>query len=365
MNQGQDRYALQAARLLRDEQPETQSSPSERRRDAIVAAMALTIAGKARRRRGVLATGLVLAAAAAVVLLVRGTGGGSGQSAVFAVEHVAGGGGLLLRAGTTQPLAEAAVLATGDSLRTSRGGNATIASGKGTRLTLSAAGHMRIDEMGATRRLMLSSGSLYAQVAKLGQGERFVVNTPDSEVEVHGTVFGISVGDCHGTASRSTVQVSEGAVWLRSADGQILLRPGDSWATPCAPTRASPAPTAPAGTPNTATNPPGIPLARPAVRHVGANKLAGFSSSALSRTDTAGSPPAQPTPRNLTPKPEPVSHLAEQNDLFSTAMSAEHLGQHDLALRHLDDLIQRFPGGPLRESAQAEKQRILSAQTAR
>jgi TolA-binding protein len=52
--------------------------------------------------------------------------------------------------------------------------------------------------------------------------------------------------------------------------------------------------------------------------------------------------------------------LAEQNDLFSAAMAAERQGQHGVALRRLDELISRFPGGPLSESARGERQRILS-----
>jgi TolA-binding protein len=53
--------------------------------------------------------------------------------------------------------------------------------------------------------------------------------------------------------------------------------------------------------------------------------------------------------------------LAEQNDLFSAAMAAERQGQHELALRKLDELVERYPGGPLSESARAQRQRILSA----
>lgn len=65
----------------------------------------------------------------------------------------------------------------------------------------------------------------------------------------------------------------------------------------------------------------------------------------------------------LAPRP-PVttSSLAEQNNLFSAAATAERQGQHDLALRKLDDLLARFADGPLGESARAERERILSAQ---
>ena len=55
------------------------------------------------------------------------------------------------------------------------------------------------------------------------------------------------------------------------------------------------------------------------------------------------------------------SRLAEQNDLFSAAMAAEWRGQYAAALRKLDELIFRFPNGPLTESAHGERRRILSA----
>jgi hypothetical protein len=60
-------------------------------------------------------------------------------------------------------------------------------------------------------------------------------------------------------------------------------------------------------------------------------------------------------------RPVEESRLAEQNDLFSAAMAAEWRGQYAAALRKLDELIFRFPNGPLTESAHGERQRILSA----
>jgi TolA-binding protein len=66
-------------------------------------------------------------------------------------------------------------------------------------------------------------------------------------------------------------------------------------------------------------------------------------------------PPSQPV------APPPMSRLVEQNDLFSAAMEAERHGHHAAALHKLDDLIKRFPEGPLTESARGERQRIRSA----
>jgi len=41
-------------------------------------------------------------------------------------------------------------------------------------------------------------------------------------------------------------------------------------------------------------------------------------------------------------------------------MVAERQGQHAVALYKLDELIVRFPDGPLTESARGERQRIRS-----
>ena len=40
-------------------------------------------------------------------------------------------------------------------------------------------------------------------------------------------------------------------------------------------------------------------------------------------------------------------------------MSAEKQRQREAALRKLDTLLQKFPGGPLEESARAERRKLL------
>jgi hypothetical protein len=232
--------------------------------------------------------------------------------------------------------------------------------GNGTRITLSSSGHLRVDDLSSTRRFSLFSGRLQAHVAKLAPGERFVVSTPDSEVEVRGTVFTVTVEDqpssCRDSASSSAVHVSEGAVWVHSGDKQIVLQPGDTWVTPCLDQRIDHATASEAA----ARTPAAVPS--PAAQSIrsGAHRPA-----AVRATSIAAPAPAQKelplASGNPTP-PASVSRLAEQNDLFSAAMAAERHGQHDLALRKLDELVTRYPGGPLSESARAEQQRILSAQ---
>jgi ferric-dicitrate binding protein FerR (iron transport regulator) len=252
MIEGDNRYARLAARLVNQHQSENLQVPVDVRRDAVVAAMALAIAAKARRRRVVALSVATLALAAGVVLAVK-LAGGSGlagakpagaTSAELVVEHATGSGIQLVRAGFSQPLPDLGVLAVGDSVHSGTDGVATLGYANGTRITLSSSAHLRVDALGSTRRFSLTSGQLQAHVAKLGQGERFVVSTPDSEVEVRGTVFTVAVDSpprCRDSVSSSTVSVSEGAVWVRSGDKQVVLQPGESWATPCYEPR-SPAP---------------------------------------------------------------------------------------------------------------------------
>jgi hypothetical protein len=276
------------------------------------------------------------------------------------VENATGSGNQLVRAGTTQPLPNLGTLAVGDSVRSGTDGMATLGYASGTRMTLSPSAHLRVDALGSTRRFSLTSGQLQAHVAKLGQGERFVVSTPDSEVEVRGTVFTVAVDSpprCRDFVSSSTVSVSEGTVWVRSENKQVVLQPGESWATPCPDPR------------NTATD---VAARAPVVMpdQAAPSKRSVIHKAAMARVTSAAAPtpgqlespvaPSLEPPRSPAP-PAAISRLAEQNDLFSAAMAAEHQGQHDLALRKLDELVTRYPGGPLSESARAERQRILLA----
>ena len=370
MIEGETRYTRLAARLLNQQQadgPEVPAELADIRRDAVVAALALAIAAKARRRRMVALSAATLALAAGLVVVLKLTGGSGlsgskpGAGSALVVEHATGTGNQLVRAGSAQPLPDLGVLAVGDSVRSGTDGMATLGYANGTRITLSSSAHLHVDDLGITRRFSLSSGQLQAHVAKLGQGERFVVSTPDSEVEVRGTVFTVAVDSspsrCRDSASSSTVSVSEGAVWVRSGDRQVVLQPGESWVTPCHEPRNTAAEVA-------ARAPVGMP------GQVGLSVRSAIHRTATVRVTSTVTPTVVPREVPVAPSLEPartpagpasVSRLAEQNDLFSAAMAAERQGQHELALRKLDELVAHYPGGPLSESARAQRQRILSA----
>jgi hypothetical protein len=363
MNANHDRYARLAARLLAPEVA-TDEVAADEKRDAVVAAMALAMAAKRRRRRTLVAgTVVALAAAASIALLVRpGRHAVTGAApASLTVETMNGHGIELVREQAVQPLAPQAALFAGDVVRAAEGSTATLTTAAGTHLTLSSAAQLRVDRLSPSWRFSLSGGQLQAQVAKLGAGERFVVGMPEGEVEVRGTRFRVVVTTpapgCGSAATRSTVAVDEGTVAVRAAGKELLLRPGESWASPCPEAATGSAPPAAPSAPGTEaaaspSTPSLTPTPRPAPR------------AAAKHAPDATAVTAPPAPPTL-PAPAPVSRLAEQNDLFAAAMAAERQGQHDEALRRLDALLDRFPGGPLSESARAERQRILSAQTGR
>jgi hypothetical protein len=154
-------------------------------------------------------------------------------------------------------------------------------------------------------------------VAKLEAGQRFVVLTPDAEVEVRGTRFHVALAspdeNCgHGTPTR--VVVDEGVVVVRSPTGEVRVPAGERWPAVCP---APPAPVPP---------PPSIVARRQ-------------------------SRPALATP---------ASTLATENDLFGAALRAERSGDRAEAAHLLDALLTRFPGSPLRESAQRARARVTA-----
>ena len=310
-----------------------------RGRDAAVAriADALRARGQARRRRRVLRAPLL---AAAVVLLV-----GGGAFAVHRSHQDAAGGGAAdtsggrnlgrlvdptgavtaLRDGHSASVGRGARLAEGTELRTS-GAEASLDFDNGTHVTLGGSSRVRLVEQTARKRFALEAGSFSAKVAKLTADERFVVVTPDAEVEVRGTAFRVTIvaGDpaCEaGTPTR--LEVSEGVVFITRGGAQLRVGASEHWpscggAKSSSEERAAPSP----------------PIAR-------------------SHTTVAASA------RVAAPRPEASSHLAEQNDLFDEAMRLKRTGNASGAVAKLDELLATYPSGPLSESAAAERTRLL------
>jgi hypothetical protein len=311
-----------AAKLLRQARGAGADHIGDRART--VAALERALAARARRRWTVplaLATG---AAAAAVATLI-GLRWLAPSPHTVTAEMTAADTTSFVRAGARgQYRAGEAVLA-GDRLHTRAA--AQLALSTGTTVAMAPESDLDVVELGDHQRLSLSAGHLRARVKKLGPQQEFSVTTPDALVSVRGTEFEVDVGPdarCGGrTATR--VQVFEGVVVVDHAGVRTRLLPAQSWSTPC-------------GREET--------IAPPAPRPPTTTAVGSTSSSA----------------RRLNPPPvvAPASTLTEQNDLFEQAIVARRLGDRTTALRKLDDLLARFPNGPLAAPAARARRDLAS-----
>jgi ferric-dicitrate binding protein FerR (iron transport regulator) len=85
------------------------------------------------------------------------------------------------------------------------------------------------ESSGGVARPKLTDGEAAFHVEHLVAGQRFLLELPDGEIEVHGTRFVVRVR----SGRTESVEVTEGSVSLRMHDGQEqLLRAGDRWKLP-------------------------------------------------------------------------------------------------------------------------------------
>jgi FecR-like protein len=331
-------YAGLAARALRAEE----SSPAPitlGNKATDVAAVERVLRSRHRSSARARAVAAGLAAVAAIVLVVAGQARLAHQvergdqialekprATPPQVAMIEGAGAFVeLREGG-RALAAGETVAAGARLRVAAAGDATLALDTGTRLALAGGASARVTELGAMQKFDLENGTLTADVAKLGPGRRFVIATPDAEVEVKGTRFKVAVlsepSRC-GPDARTSVTVEEGVVTVRYGGSETRVVAGERWPD-CSPR-------------GKASTRPRVFVAAPATR---------VSSSA--NTD-------QP---ERAPDPSPSSTLAEQNDLFAAALAARRRGDVDEARHWLDQLVERYPSGQLAERARAERRRL-------
>jgi ferric-dicitrate binding protein FerR (iron transport regulator) len=347
------RYARLAARALQAEEASAASSSlGDRAADVAAIARALRARGRARTRPVLLVAAAAAAVAAAVVL---GIGrDGARRDPVAGAERVVprqlvttdplsrlsvlaleGAGASVEQGGVVKPAALQDQVTAGARLEVPADGRLTLALATGTRLALAGASSTRVVELDAMQRFDLERGALAAQVAKLGVGRRFVVATPDAEVEVRGTRFAVAVGEAAAgscdPAVRTRVTVDEGVVVVRHGSSEARVAAGSHWPD-CGPATAPP-PATPARAHRS-----GAVSARPAVA----------AAPAPAADDAATAAEALR-----------ASTLAEQNDLFAAALAAGRRGDLQEARHWLDQLIDRYPNGQLVDSARAERARLM------
>jgi len=338
------RYASAAAKLLRGALPEEKPSTGDRARgmETIERAMVARV-----RRRRLKWAGAVLLSAAAAVLLLRAGSWMSARpegGALVSINVSPAGQGAALRAGNrAEALPERAELASGQRIETPPDGGASLRLSTGTAMDLAGSTSFRVDSQGMLERFSLQRGELSAHVAKLSAGQRFVIATPDAEVEVRGTRFRVRVlqdAEACGSGSRTRLEVSEGIVEVRALGATVNVTAGQHWPSDCANAESTPAVSSALGlprttpAPNASVEPAHAPFVRP---------LAASADHAL------------PAPVSA----EQASELAQQNDLFAEGVALRRQGDVAGALRAFHSFATRFPRSPLAENALVQRMRLL------
>src|SRR6185436_17869658 len=100
----------------------------------------------------------------------------------------------LLRGAGTVAVDRGAMLIDGDRVLTAQGGRASIGLSTGTNVVVEGSSEVSlVARSSGLLAFSVGAGALHADVAKLGAGERFVIRTPDAEIEVRGTSFRVSL----------------------------------------------------------------------------------------------------------------------------------------------------------------------------
>lgn len=333
------RFAKLATDLLAEE--ETPRAPSsEREMQALVAVEAAL--ARRRRSRRILQASSALAIAALIAITVGWSTHREGPrvatptastpvvppsstpTAIAAKAIEPAEGALVARDGRTESLFPAMTLTSGDRIEASAKGGTGIALADGSLVRIDPGSELSVKALSTTRRFQLTRGSMHADVAKLGPDQRFIIETEDAEVEVHGTSFLVAIREAsNGCPSRTRVEVSEGVVSVRSRGQEDRVTAGSSWPA-CAAAPAS-LPTSSAPSVRSARVMPAMPGSAPS--------------------------PAAPTPAS--------SALAAQNALFAKATTARRAGDGPGAVAAYDRLLAEYPDGFLAESATVERMRVL------
>jgi len=324
------RYARIAARLF-GEEPLTPLEVSDEKRAHAIAVIARALAAKTRRRaRRVWALGFVAVAGAGLLGYVGArnlfvSAPRPALQLVSAVARPTGHGTAILDQVGKQALSSPLVLPQGGRLMAGSTGGASVRLSTGTELAVEHDTNLEFESGGPVQRFFLGQGTLQAKVAKLSDGQRFVVRTPDAEVEVRGTVFRVEIVEpdaaCAGGA-RTRVSVSEGLVEVRGAGASTYIHPGESWPAGCVRTASAIVDRARGVTPL-------VPSVSPR------------SSEPLARTA------------------KEASSIAQQNRLFAEANAARKQGDNARAVSSFEQLIARYPTSPLAEGAAVQRMLVL------
>jgi ferric-dicitrate binding protein FerR (iron transport regulator) len=356
MKEHQSLSKLAASMLADEDVPTPVHSPEDDARAIRAIEGAIRASAQARRRKQMMVAVLAVAATVAVVIGWRAMRGGESAPLVTrpapsastplrdTTVHSLADGVVVLREGRDVGLDAGAALRASDRIVTTSSGRASITLPSGTHLVVERGADVALVENGATQSFALNAGGLHADVAKLHPGERFIVRTPDAEIEVRGTSFQVDVvgrASC-GRGAATRVVVTEGIVAVRFAGAEANVRAGESWPADCF-----------AGTGAASGAASGAAVAEKPV-----DAPQALSSAAGSAPVTA--PGRSAAPLATPPRPS-GSDLAAQNALFAEGAAARRRGDTRAAVAAYDKLTSSYPASPLAESATVERMRVVAA----
>jgi hypothetical protein len=363
------KLARAAAELLAKEELELElvaPAPNERERmvQAIESELSLR-AERGKRRRW--ARPLLAFAAAAVLVVGAKTWSQRGSTAVIAspvraanvvvAEMVRGavfveenGQRVALRATTPLPRGSTVVAMDGEAL---------LLLPSGSKVDVEHATTVSVLEDGEGELLSVERGAVTSTVTKRGPGQRFVIRTPDAEVEVRGTVFRVSRLDDARCGMQTRVHVDEGRVVVRAPQNGTTLERGGEWTSPCVTAANAEVPVeAPAEATSASASVP-REAARQPVQTVQPPRPAPSAAAPVAAGPIAAGPAGGARSGALI-APSAASELAAQNALFADAMSSKARGDTRSALASLEYLLEKYPRTPLREAAEAQRMLVVS-----
>jgi hypothetical protein len=329
--------------------PVAPEDSSAARRDQLVRSMRDAIdqaAEKAEKRRRLRRVFGALAVAACFSLLGATLLGDRGVApvAVAGIDRVSGtvvltqdGRGNVVGAGDR-------ALRDGDAVQTAAGARAHLKTIKSS-VDVSESTELRVSRPSAAEeRISLRRGRVDVSVEKAIDTQRaVVVETPDAEVVVRGTVFDVRVEPLNGS-TKTHVHVTRGSVWVLAQGVQVaLLSAGQSWSSGNSAQKELPPATPSAATPSAATPVP------------------------TTEAPVAAAPVARPiveAPRSGRPKvvaSRKAGTLAAENRLFSAGVEARNRGDSARAAELFTELLASYPQSTLREVAQVERFRALKS----
>jgi ferric-dicitrate binding protein FerR (iron transport regulator) len=206
--------------------------------------------------------------------------------------------------------------ASSGEIATEQAARATVTLPNGVEVDVSERSRAAFPPSGEQQRMTLRQGEVTCRVPRLGQEESFAVVTPTARVVVHGTIFSVRVLQRPDGTSGTCVRVSEGAVIVHGASGQIALNSGQAWG--CETPRAD---------------------------------------EPLADLEPKDAPAARETPKKSAIR-KPAGTLELEARLLQQALVAERRGDPDAAARTLRQLLRDYPSSPLADDARAALARV-------